>query len=117
MRRGRTTGQLSTFLFTRGLWLIFLELTILRFGLLFTFSGPVILTVLWALSVAVIALHNLADPTRYAFGGDEDGHVCGVSLPLNRNTTCKPRRQSIPSPIRSTWISGAKNASSVSVVA
>ncbi|MEO8596323.1 MAG: heparan-alpha-glucosaminide N-acetyltransferase domain-containing protein [Candidatus Solibacter sp.] len=91
LRPGRTTADLSHFLWKRGLWLVFLELTALRlvmsFGLL---DGPVFLTVLWALgwsmfllgflvrmpirlltvfSLAVIVLHNLADPIRAASFG------------------------------------------------
>ena len=83
-REGRTTAALSRYLWTRGLWLIVLELTVLRFGFFFSLTeGPWLLTVLWALglsmiglallchvpvrvlaalSLAVIALHDLLDP-------------------------------------------------------
>lgn len=92
LRGGRTKSQLAHFLWQRGLWLVVLELTILRFAMNFSLvEGMVFLTVLWALgwsmvalgflvrvpigplaalSIAVIALHNLADPVPASqFGG------------------------------------------------
>lgn len=82
-RGGETLGALSRYLWTRGLWLIVLELSVVRFGFFFDLEmNPVFLLVFWALgasmialallvhlpqrallvlSVAVIALHNLAD--------------------------------------------------------
>jgi uncharacterized membrane protein len=85
---GRSTDQLSVFLWTRGLWLVVLELTALRFAMSFSLArGPVLLTILWALgwsmvvlgflvhvpmrwlailSIAWVALHNLADPIHAA---------------------------------------------------
>jgi uncharacterized membrane protein len=87
-QHGKTLHQLSVFLWKRGLWLVFLELTALRFAEFFSLTqGPVVLTVLWALgwsmvalgflvhlpvrvlavlSVLVISMHNLADPLTFS---------------------------------------------------
>lgn len=87
MTRGHhSKGELSRLLMTRGVWLIVLEITLLRLILLSQISftaNPVILMILWAIgismialagliylptrviavvSIAMIALHNLLDP-------------------------------------------------------
>jgi len=85
--RRKSKAELSRFLFTRGLWLIFLELTLFRcLGLQFNFDYRLtLLDVLWALGWAMIVLsalvrlptplvtaigvvmiagHNLLDPIR-----------------------------------------------------
>jgi uncharacterized membrane protein len=86
--RGKSPGELARFLVTRGLWLVVLEFTVIRFGLAFDLdyrAFPGMLEVIWALgasmillagfvrlpigaSVAVgatiVALHNLADAVK-----------------------------------------------------
>jgi uncharacterized membrane protein len=57
---GRTRPQLSWFLLTRGLWLIVLELTVMRFAYSFTLSDyPVLLLVLWGLGLSMVTLAAL----------------------------------------------------------
>jgi uncharacterized membrane protein len=94
LERDGSRGDLARFLLTRGLWLIVLEFTVERAGFFFQLGiDPLFLLVLWALgmsmialaamvflpygallavSVAIIALHNLFDgvtPSRFgAFG-------------------------------------------------
>ncbi|HET7239556.1 MAG TPA: heparan-alpha-glucosaminide N-acetyltransferase domain-containing protein [Gemmatimonadales bacterium] len=60
-QRGRTRGELSVFLLTRGLWLIVLEVTVMRLAYNFSFSGeyPLFLIVLWALGGCMIVLAAL----------------------------------------------------------
>ncbi len=84
LSHGRSPAQLSNFLWKRGVWLAIVDLTIMRFALTFSMTeGVLILNVLWVLglsmiclallvrlpirwlaagSLAMIALHNLADP-------------------------------------------------------
>jgi uncharacterized membrane protein len=85
--RGRSDGELARYLVTRGLWLIVLEFTVVRFGYAFNFDYAMVgmLQVIWvigvsmivlaallrlptplvgALGVATIALHNLLDGVR-----------------------------------------------------
>jgi uncharacterized membrane protein len=57
-QNGRTRGQLSTFLVTRGLWLIVLELTVMRLAYNFNFDQnvPFFLLVLWGLGLCMVVL-------------------------------------------------------------
>ena len=83
MQNRRTINDLSRLMLTRGIWLVFLDVTVMRFALTFhILDGPVLLLVFWALggamifvsqliripvrilailSVVVIVLHNLLD--------------------------------------------------------
>jgi uncharacterized membrane protein len=60
-QRGRTRRQLSTFLLTRGLWLVVLEITVMRLAYNFDLSRryPILLVVLWVLGVCMVALAAL----------------------------------------------------------
>jgi uncharacterized membrane protein len=97
---GKSSGELSRFLFTRGLWLVVLEFTVIRFLVNFNFDygsffgmGQVIwvigvsmivmavliylpLKVVGILGIGMIVLHNLLDPfslpPQVAFGGSPD---------------------------------------------
>jgi uncharacterized membrane protein len=58
--RGRSRSEVAAFLATRGVWLIFLELTVVRLGLFFDpVYAPVILTVLWSIGASFVVLSGL----------------------------------------------------------
>jgi uncharacterized membrane protein len=58
--RGRSRSELGRFLVTRGLWLIFLELVVIRFAWTFSLRMDVIvLQVIWAIGVSLLVLSGL----------------------------------------------------------
>ncbi|KAA0222371.1 DUF1624 domain-containing protein [candidate division KSB1 bacterium] len=65
--RGRGKSEISRFLLTRGLWLVFVELVVMRFA--WTFSVQVdfiFLQVIWAIGVSMITLAGLVYLPRKA---------------------------------------------------
>lgn len=60
-RPGSSKAQLSRFLWSRGLWLLLVELTLMRLAMNFTLdpSYPVLLLVLWALGSSMVAMAAL----------------------------------------------------------
>lgn len=53
-------GALSRHLLMRGLWLVFLELTVVRFGLLFNLNYNILIfQVIWVIGVSMVALAGL----------------------------------------------------------
>jgi uncharacterized membrane protein len=86
-QREHTRGELAHFLWTRGIWLVLLELTAMQFAYNFDFSArnPIFLLILWifglcmlamaaliyvpvgwlaVFGIAVVAAHNCLDPFR-----------------------------------------------------
>ncbi|HSU14428.1 DUF1624 domain-containing protein [Longimicrobium sp.] len=104
--RGKPKGELARFLVTRGAWLILLELTVIRFGVVFDLdyrAFPGMLQVIWAIGVsmmvlaalirlptrwiaaigvAIVALHNLTDAVRVA--GPEPGGLGALWMVLHQ---------------------------------
>ncbi len=72
LKREGSKARLSWFLFTRGLWLIAIELTVMRVAMNFSFATqyPWLLLILWAIGVSMIALAvliHLPRPVLAAF--------------------------------------------------
>src|SRR5438874_457307 len=60
LTRGKTRSDLSRFLWTRGLWLIFLEFTVVRMGWSFRLGSPFVVgQVIWVLGCSMIILAGL----------------------------------------------------------
>lgn len=55
-KRGMTRGSLARRLFTRGLWLVALELTVISFAWAWTFPYMIFLQVIWAIGVSMMLL-------------------------------------------------------------
>ena len=79
--RGGTTREVSRFLFTRGLWLVLLELTIIRYAWTFSvFPGFVPLQVIWAIGISMLVLSGLIQLPRWAIGAIGIGMILGHNL-------------------------------------
>ncbi|SEV95981.1 Uncharacterized membrane protein [Chitinophaga sp. YR573] len=62
----RTKKELSVYLFTRGLWLVFVELFIISLGLTFNPSYPIFnLQVIWAIGISMIVLSGMIHLQQY----------------------------------------------------
>ena len=101
LARGKSKRELSRFLVTRGLWLIFLEITIVRLGVSFNFDYRIfgMFQVIWAIGASMIVLdvlihlplslitafgglmvafHNLFDGFRVESWRDEKSPIPGI---------------------------------------
>lgn len=61
LSRGKSKSAMSTFLVTRGLWLVVLELTVVRFGWAFNldYASFTVLQVIWVIGISMIVLAGL----------------------------------------------------------
>ncbi len=66
--RQRSTGEVARFLLSRGLWLVFIELTVIQFGWAFNLRAMHILQVIWAIGCSMIVLSGLVWLPRIAIG-------------------------------------------------
>src|SRR5690349_17934055 len=71
LARGKSKAELSRFLVTRGLWLIFLELTLVRLGMWFSLDIRMFgfLQVIWVIGVSMIVLGALVYLPVKVIGG------------------------------------------------
>ena len=66
--RKRTTVEITRFLFSRGIWLVFIELTVIQFAWAFNLRTTHILQVIWAIGWSMIVLSALVWLPRIAIG-------------------------------------------------
>jgi uncharacterized membrane protein len=79
--RGRTTGELSRFLLTRGFWLIAIEFTVVRLGWMFAFNlDYFIMQVIFAIGVSMVVLAALVHLPRWAIATIGVGMIAGHNL-------------------------------------
>ncbi len=79
--RGKSKNELTRFLLTRGLWLIFLELTIVRLTVFFSFDYRLLffLQVIWVIGVSMMVMAALIHLPVWLIG------VFGVALIAGHN--------------------------------
>ncbi len=81
VRRNLSNSQLAGYLFTRGLWLVILELTLVRFGWLFNWDYHIIFgQVIWTLGWSMVALSGLIILPRWVVVGITLTTIAGHNL-------------------------------------
>jgi uncharacterized membrane protein len=79
--RGRTAGELSRFLLTRGLWLMLIELTVVRFGWTFSIVFDVfVIQVIFAIGASMVVLAGLIHLPRWAIAAIALTTIAGHNL-------------------------------------
>ncbi|HKA70155.1 MAG TPA: heparan-alpha-glucosaminide N-acetyltransferase domain-containing protein [Xanthobacteraceae bacterium] len=79
--RGRTTGQVSRFLLTRGFWLVLIEFTLVRFGWTFGSGLDVfVMQVIWVIGASMVVLAGLIHLPRWAILAVGIGMIAGHNL-------------------------------------
>ncbi|HEU4878546.1 MAG TPA: heparan-alpha-glucosaminide N-acetyltransferase domain-containing protein, partial [Gemmatimonadaceae bacterium] len=77
---GKSVKQISWFLFTRGLWLVLLEMTIMQVAWNFAIGFPLFLIVIWALGWSMVVLSGLVFLPRWAIAIIAIGMIAGHNL-------------------------------------
>ncbi len=96
--RGKTKAEASRFLFTRGLWLILLELTIIQFGWAVNIDYHFIFVqVIWALGVSMVVLSGLIFLPRAVIA------AFGLILIFGHNALDGIKPSSFAYPMNSIW--------------
>jgi uncharacterized membrane protein len=79
--RGRTAGELSRFLLSRGLWLMLIELTVVRLGWTFSFVIDVfVMQVIFAIGASMVVLAGLIHLPRWAIAAIALAMMTGHNL-------------------------------------
>ena len=79
--RGRSTAEVSRFLLTRGVWIIFVEFTFVGFGWNLTLtSGLFVAQVMWAIGASMIVLAGLVHLPRAVIAGVALVMIAGHNL-------------------------------------
>jgi uncharacterized membrane protein len=105
--RGASTKDQSRFLWTRGLWLVFLELTIVRVLSQFNIDLSMLafLQVIWAIGISMITLAALVRLPTWSVGAIGAAIVLGHNtLDTLRVTSWNGPNSPEPSPLEKVWI-------------
>ncbi|MBE9585414.1 DUF1624 domain-containing protein [Mucilaginibacter sp. JRF] len=95
---GKTKGEAAKFLITRGLWLVFLEFTVIRFGWALNLNFDfVFVQVIWALGISMIALAGLIYLPRAAIA------AIGLIMIFGHNALDGIKTDQMPAPWGTVW--------------